>query len=103
MKGWAPTLLGYSAQGLCKFGFYEYFKDLYSTLAGEDKAYQYRGLIYLAGSASAEFFADMALCPMEMVKIKVQTSTPGTFPVAFGAALAEMKAKKACTTNTNHN
>lgn len=21
--GWAPTLIGYSAQGLCKFGFYE--------------------------------------------------------------------------------
>lgn len=24
--GWLPTLLGYSAQGLCKFGFYEIFK-----------------------------------------------------------------------------
>jgi len=26
----------------------------------------------LAGSASAEFFADIALCPMEMVKVKVR-------------------------------
>lgn len=25
-KGWAPTFFGYSAQGLCKFGFYEVFK-----------------------------------------------------------------------------
>lgn len=25
-RGWVPTLLGYSAQGICKFGFYEYFK-----------------------------------------------------------------------------
>lgn len=25
-RGWVPTLLGYSAQGACKFGFYEYFK-----------------------------------------------------------------------------
>lgn len=25
-RGWLPTLLGYSAQGACKFGFYEYFK-----------------------------------------------------------------------------
>jgi solute carrier family 25 phosphate transporter 3 len=25
-KGWAPTLVGYSAQGACKFGFYEFFK-----------------------------------------------------------------------------
>lgn len=26
LKGWAPTLVGYSFQGACKFGFYEYFK-----------------------------------------------------------------------------
>ena len=26
VRGWFPTLLGYSAQGACKFGFYEYFK-----------------------------------------------------------------------------
>ncbi len=25
-KGWVPTLIGYSAQGACKFGLYEYFK-----------------------------------------------------------------------------
>jgi solute carrier family 25 phosphate transporter 3 len=25
-RGWVPTLLGYSAQGACKFGLYEYFK-----------------------------------------------------------------------------
>ena len=25
-KGWAPTAVGYSAQGACKFGFYEFFK-----------------------------------------------------------------------------
>merc|ERR1712070_599296 len=29
----------------------------------------------------------------EMVKVKVQTSPPGTFPVEFGPALAEMRAK----------
>jgi hypothetical protein len=79
-KGWFPTLIGYSAQGMFKFGLYEFFKDYYSNLAGEENAHTYRGLIFLAGSASAEFFADMALCPMEMIKVKVQTSTPGTFP-----------------------
>jgi solute carrier family 25 phosphate transporter 3 len=26
MRGWLPTLLGYSAQGAFKFGLYEYFK-----------------------------------------------------------------------------
>jgi solute carrier family 25 phosphate transporter 3 len=96
-KGWLPTLLGYSAQGLFKFGLYEFFKDYYSTLAGKENAYEYRGFIYLAGSASAEFFADIALCPMEMVKVKVQTSVPGTFPVAFGAALGQMSANRAQT------
>ena len=25
-KGWAPTAIGYSAQGAFKFGFYEFFK-----------------------------------------------------------------------------
>ncbi|KAL4111741.1 hypothetical protein PRIC1_003419 [Phytophthora ramorum] len=63
-KGWAPTAFGYSMQGMCKFGFYDVFKDMYSTMAGEENAYKYRGAIYLAGSASAEFFADILLCPM---------------------------------------
>ena len=28
-KGWAPTAIGYSVQGLGKFGFYEVFKVIY--------------------------------------------------------------------------
>ena len=32
--GWAPTLIGYSAQGLGKFGFYEIFKDVYKNIVG---------------------------------------------------------------------
>jgi solute carrier family 25 phosphate transporter 3 len=96
-KGWLPTLIGYSMQGFFKFGFYEIFKDFYSSLAGEENAHKYRGAIYLAGSASAEFIADIALCPLEMVKVKVQTSPPGTFPTAFGAAISEMGARRAET------
>jgi len=91
-KGWLPTLIGYSLQGCFKFGLYEFFKDYYSTLAGEKAAYDYRGFIYLAGSASAEVFADVALCPMEMIKVRVQTSVPGTFPTALGPALAAIRA-----------
>jgi len=87
-KGWAPTLIGYSMQGLFKFGLYEFFKDYYSNLLGEENSKNYKGFIYLAGSASAEFFADIALCPMEMVKVKIQTSPAGTFPTPFGEALA---------------
>ncbi|PXF43519.1 Mitochondrial phosphate carrier protein 3, mitochondrial [Gracilariopsis chorda] len=96
-KGWLPTLIGYSMQGLFKFGLYEYFKDMYSTMAGEENSKKYKGVIYCLGSASAEFFADIALCPMEMVKVKVQTSPPGTWPIAFGPALAKMSANAAET------
>ncbi|XP_075106911.1 mitochondrial phosphate carrier protein 3, mitochondrial [Nicotiana tabacum] len=75
-RGWAPTLLGYSAQGACKYGLYEYFKKYYSDVAGPENAVKYKTLIYLAGSASAEVIADVALCPFEAVKVRVQTQ-PG--------------------------
>jgi hypothetical protein len=41
-------------------------------LAGPEAAKKYQNLIFLAGSASAEFFADIALCPMEAVKVREQ-------------------------------
>ena len=91
-KGWLPTFYGYSMQGLFKFGLYEVFKDLYADIAGEEASVKYRGIIWLLGSASAEFFADIALCPMEMTKVKVQTSAAGTFPTQFGEALTTMRA-----------
>ncbi|XP_037495602.1 mitochondrial phosphate carrier protein 3, mitochondrial isoform X2 [Jatropha curcas] len=75
-RGWAPTLLGYSAQGAFKYGLYEFFKKYYSDIAGPEYATKYKTLIYLAGSASAEVIADVALCPMEAVKVRVQTQ-PG--------------------------
>ena len=37
-------------------------------MAGEELFKKYQTLIYLAGSASAEVFADIALCPFEAVK-----------------------------------
>jgi len=54
--GWLPTFIGYSMQGAFKFGLYEVFKDVYSNLAGQENAKNYKGAIWLAGSASAEFF-----------------------------------------------
>jgi len=96
-KGFTPTLLGYSLQGAFKYGLYEVFKDQYSTMAGEENAKKYKGLIWCLGSASAEFFADIALCPLEMVKVKVQTSPPGTWPTNFLPALSKMSAESAET------
>lgn len=75
-RGWAPTFVGYSAQGAFKYGLYEVFKKKYSDMAGPEYAAKYKTLIYLAGSATAEVFADVALCPMEAVKVRVQTQ-PG--------------------------
>ncbi|KAI8533360.1 hypothetical protein RHMOL_Rhmol10G0002800 [Rhododendron molle] len=68
-RGWAPKLVGYSAQGACKFGFYEYFKKYYSDIAGPEYVLKYKTLIYLAALASVEFIADIALCPFEAVKL----------------------------------
>jgi solute carrier family 25 phosphate transporter 3 len=77
--GWSPTLLGYSAQGAFKYGWYEYFKKTYSDLAGPENAVKYKTGIYLAGSASAEFIADIALCPFEAVKVRMQGGMPNPY------------------------
>merc|ERR1719231_1741498 len=61
-KGWAPTLIGYSMQGFCKFGFYEVFKDLYANALGHDTFMANKGAVWLAASASAEFFC--RYCPL---------------------------------------
>lgn len=49
------------------------FKVYYTDLIGEENAYLYRTSLYLAASASAEFFADIALSPFEAAKVKIQT------------------------------
>ncbi|KAL2610290.1 hypothetical protein R1flu_028863 [Riccia fluitans] len=82
-RGWGGKLLGYSAQGACKFGLYEYFKKSYCDLAGPASSYNYKTLIYLTASSSAQVIADCALCPFEAVKVRVQTQ-PG-----FGRGLAD--------------
>lgn len=68
-------------QGACKYGFYELFKKKFSDLAGPEAAHQYRTLLYLSASASAEVIADVALCPMEALKVKIQTA-PAEKPFA---------------------
>lgn len=77
--GWGPTFVGYSVQGAGKYGFYEYFKHLYSQLAGEENAARYKTVLFLSASASAEFIADVGLCPFEAVKVRMQTTIPPTF------------------------
>ncbi|KAI9852991.1 MAG: hypothetical protein M1838_002770 [Thelocarpon superellum] len=71
--GWSPTFVGYSFQGGGKYGFYEVFKYLYGDqiFPGMNKT-----VVYLGASASAEFLADLALCPFEAVKVRMQTTLP---------------------------
>lgn len=71
--GWAPTFVGYSLQGAGKYGFYEVFKYLYGEKLAPGAP---KTVVFLAASASAEFLADIALCPLEAIKVRMQTTNP---------------------------
>jgi len=73
VRGWAPTFVGYSFQGLGKFGLNDMFKYKYGQLLGADFKKNNPKIFYALCSGSAEFFADILLCPWETVKLKVQT------------------------------
>ena len=70
----------------------------YSDLAGPENFEKYQDFIYLAGSASAEFIADVALCPFEAVKARDAPSRrlrKAHQPVrAGGAASARQPARR---------
>ncbi|KAF2266086.1 mitochondrial carrier [Lojkania enalia] len=74
--GWGPTFWGYSVQGGLKYGGYEFFKKFYADLVGEENFHKYKTAVYLTASASAEFIADVGLCPFEAVKVRMQTTIP---------------------------
>lgn len=71
--GWAPTFIGYSFQGAGKYGFYEIFKYLYGDKWAPNMN---KTVVFLAASASAEFIADIFLCPFEAIKVRMQTTLP---------------------------
>jgi solute carrier family 25 phosphate transporter 3 len=71
--GWSPTLVGYCFQGGGKYGFYEVFKYGYGEKVFPNTN---KTVIFLAASASAEFLADIALCPFEAIKVRMQTTLP---------------------------
>lgn len=50
---------------------YEFFKGVYINAIGAENAPDYRTPIYLASSATAEFFADIGLCPLEATRIRL--------------------------------
>lgn len=71
LTGLGPTVLGYFLQGGFKFGGYELFKKLLVDQMDTDTAVKNRMPIYLGASAAAEFFADIALCPLEATRIRL--------------------------------
>jgi solute carrier family 25 phosphate transporter 3 len=102
--GWVPTFFGYGAQGLFKFGLNEVFKDVYSGILGEEtlKSTPAKMAMWAAASGSAEIFADVALCPFEMAKVKMQVQLPGRamepiVPTNLMGAFSVMAAHKATT------
>jgi solute carrier family 25 phosphate transporter 3 len=69
--GFGPTAAGYFLQGAFKFGGYEFFKQQSINYFGYETASQNRTAVYLGSSALAEFFADIALCPLEATRIRL--------------------------------
>lgn len=91
LTGFGPTAAGYFLQGAFKFGGYEFWKKTFIDTLGFETAQNNRTAIYLASSAIAEFFADVALCPLEATRIRLvsqPTFASGLFS-AFGKILKE--------------
>lgn len=72
LTGFGPTAVGYLVQGGAKFAGYEFFKKTYiQAVGGPESAVNKRTAIYLGASATAEFFADILLCPLEATRIRL--------------------------------
>ena len=87
--GWSPTLVGYSFQGAGKYGLYEFFKSFYGDVFPNAN----KTVVYLGASASGEFFADIALCPWEAIKVRMQTTLP-PFANSLREGYAKITAKE---------
>jgi len=88
-RGFMPTFVGYSFQGLGKFGLNDFFKYKYTQIFGEDFRANNPKIFYAMASGSAEFFADILLCPWETVKLKVQTVEINTWLEGKGNGYAK--------------
>jgi solute carrier family 25 phosphate transporter 3 len=83
-----------------KFAGYEFFKGRFVELAGGyEAAVEHRTAIYLAGAASAEFIADIALTPLEATRIRLVSDrtyatglVPGFLKMAREGGMRELYA-----------
>lgn len=58
-------------QGALRFGGYEFFKKQSVSWLGHETASNNRTAVYLTSAALAEFFGDIALCPLEATRIRL--------------------------------
>ncbi|KAG0356100.1 mitochondrial carrier domain-containing protein [Gamsiella multidivaricata] len=71
LTGFGPTFAGYFLQGAFKFGGYEFWRKTFVDAIGQEAAVNNRTAIYLVSAGIAEFFADVALCPLEATRIRL--------------------------------
>lgn len=72
LTGFGATAVGYLVQGGTKFAGYEFFKKKFVDMTDSpSSATANRTIIYLSASSTAEFFADVLLCPLEATRIRL--------------------------------
>ncbi|KAK6352877.1 mitochondrial phosphate carrier protein [Orbilia brochopaga] len=91
LTGLGPTVIGYFLQGAFKFGGYEFFKKQSIDYFGVETATNNRTAVYVGSSALAEFFADIALCPLEATRIRLvsQPTFASGLVTGFGKILTQ--------------
>jgi len=85
-----------------QFGLNEFFKDYYTHIYGAENldSTPKKMLLWALASGSAEVVADVALCPFEMTKVKMQVTLPGSKGAVSDnllQAFRDMSARKAET------
>ncbi|KAF9425263.1 mitochondrial phosphate carrier protein [Entomortierella beljakovae] len=71
LTGLGPTFAGYFLQGALKFGGYEFWNKTVTDAVGIENAVKHRTAMYFVSAGIAEFFADVALCPLEATRIRL--------------------------------
>lgn len=61
---------------------------------GQETATRNRKVVWAVSSACAEVIADTLLCPWEALKVKMQTSKPGVYPVDLIPAFNKLKTEE---------
>lgn len=82
--GLGPTNYGYFVQGMFKYGLYEYFKNNFARILGQERAERNAHLLYLTAGMTAEAVADVFLTPFEAVRIRL-VADPAYSSGTFGA------------------